>query len=276
MFAIVRATYRLAPSAKLLYGLLIELDRTEHGGVGGASMSYVGLARQLGLGADNTGDLRLHLHGVGLVIKVEVPGLREAVWFPTLPEQIERQPPRASDTEAKRQWVREQADLLDRHIQATEPLIVTPVTQARARAARSRGVHAPYTGANVLPPGGGRGARMQKPTGERAPASEGVSPPVSGPSVTLKGSKTTSVTLPARPQSDTEGTPSRRDATESSEPQRVGVVLADLGFTPCSGKDVQGTSGRGTGPGVENDIPLPPVPEGEQQDPASDEEVEEP
>lgn len=222
----MRASYRLSETAKLLYGLLLELDRPERNGVGGASMSYVELARQLGAGADYTCDVRTHLHQLGLVLKRDVRGVREAFWFPTLPPDLEREPPAGSLPEAKRRWVREQADLLDRLVAAVEARTTTPLTEARRRRAASRdgGERTPPSdegrgrthtlrGANAHPSTSHKGANQRTDGGERTPPSEHESRAPGSTSETLKTSETIVSHSPTTPECDTDRTRSKPSET---------------------------------------------------------------
>lgn len=228
-FAIVRATRHLHPSAKLLYGLLLDLDRPQLTGVGGASMGSVELARQLGLSPDYTKGLRLHLCQVGLLERLEVSGLREALWFPTLPTVIERLPPQGSKLGIKRSWLHLQAEVLDREIEATEAKTTTPITQARERAVRSR--QRDKFGAHVPPPQGEIPPHVQTDKGARAPLSEHETPASSPTSVTSQSSETSSVTLTSRSGHTLYGL--RATARVGAvHPAHVGDILAELGLLP--------------------------------------------
>ena len=141
-FAIVRACRRLTATAKLLYGLLRELDNPNerNGQAGGCYMSEDELARQLGAGIDHVSDLRTHLERLGLVHKEHPAGSAITWWFPTLPAIVETVPPREIEmltrekkTEARRRWLTEQAEALDRYIAEREGLISSPITVGRER-----------------------------------------------------------------------------------------------------------------------------------------------
>ncbi len=193
--AVVRAAYRLSGDAKLLFGLMLELDRPERDGVGGCRMSAPELARQLGKGADHTSDLRTHLAKLGLVHRVDVAGVREAFWFLRLPELCSGSPPKGASPEEKRRWVRAAADALDAHIDSVEATAASPVLRARERATERRtSPQSRVTQRRTPPPDDGElrppavqlDGELSEPQRQTSPVPEHEIPADSLPSVTLK------------------------------------------------------------------------------------------
>src|SRR5437867_1739319 len=113
-FCIVRACYRLTEAQKHVWELIRELD-----GKDGAWMSPAEMARQVGMPLKSFHDHRAALQRLSLLIRVEVRGSRIDFWFAVLPDKFPTEPP--PGTEAKRAWVREWADALDRYLRDLSP-----------------------------------------------------------------------------------------------------------------------------------------------------------
>lgn len=133
---IARASRRLSGDTKLLFALLVELDRPKGQDVGGVWMSEGELAAQLGLSVDHVSNLRRHLVALGLLNRRDVGTWH--YWFPTLPEIVEPTPPAGASSEDVRRWLRYQAEALDRHIDETEARTRSQVTRDRERARARR------------------------------------------------------------------------------------------------------------------------------------------
>ena len=209
-FSIVRGSRRLSPAAKLLYGLLLELDRPDEGkGVpGGCYMGEAELARQLGAGMDHVSDLRTHLRIVGLVHRESVVGSRVTWWFPTLPPGLDSAPPkdieslsRKERTQARRGWLVEQTEALDRYILEREETTGSPVTKGRLRHRAERRIPLPQfsDGAELQQrssssPNGGALAQPQGDNGG-APGTQRRNPPSSEREVRSEASTSDSLEI---------------------------------------------------------------------------------
>ena len=110
-FCIVRASYRLSGDAKHVWEVVRELD-----GRDGCFMSPVELAQQVGIPLGSLNDHRAELQRLGLLARATVAGSKLDRWAATLPFDPGEPP---SGSKAKRQWIRECAEALDRHIQET-------------------------------------------------------------------------------------------------------------------------------------------------------------
>jgi hypothetical protein len=138
--AVVRGSIRISEGAKLLFGLMAELDQPKRDGVGGCWMSETELAKQLGMNPDSVSALRLHLLRLGLLCKLEVPGSRVDWWFLAFPDVVEatlpvhiRALPKARQTKPAKAWREAQTAALDRYVLERERVIQSPIIKGRER-----------------------------------------------------------------------------------------------------------------------------------------------
>ncbi len=115
-YAVIRAADGISYGAKLVLGLLMELDRPDKDGIGGAYQDPARLAEQLGMGVSVLKDIRAECQRLGLLARESVSGSRLDYWFPRLPPGFEYRPPADASQDNKRAWLQASAVRLARHI----------------------------------------------------------------------------------------------------------------------------------------------------------------
>jgi hypothetical protein len=109
--AIVRGSRELSEAEKSAFRLITELDRPSHDSAGGAFMSLLEMADQLGLHEDHLRETLRKLESRGLVHRLDAG--RRSYLFATLPDSINQGADGLHDTESRRRWRREQTAFLD-------------------------------------------------------------------------------------------------------------------------------------------------------------------